>query len=127
MLYGDCLHCAESFCIKGDPIKTDMLRKRLVQVALQEDAAAKAREKGRINADRWELYHQSLHKRLQGLIEILDNPEVPDGAIIKLGENNNSLHGARALLNTPSAKQLESGAEEEPMIKVIPIKKIAHQ
>lgn len=82
--YRDCLNCAEQVCIKGEAGKLERIKKRLAEVEAQYLAAKQAIEDGLAGADRWCEYHENTLGRLRELVVILENPELPDGAQIKL-------------------------------------------
>ena len=82
--YRDCLNCAEQICIKGETDKFLRIKKRLDQVRENFVAAEKAMRDGYEGADRWYEYHKNTLAHLEQLISILENPEIKDGAQIKL-------------------------------------------
>lgn len=86
--YRDCLNCTELVCIKGDDVKLENIKHQLEEITAQHDAAKISIEEGSYGADRWFEYHQHTIKHLQQLIKILEDPNVPDKARIKL--NNDS-------------------------------------
>jgi hypothetical protein len=83
-LHMDCIHCQDLVCVKGDAEKTALLRQRLEEArGLMEKAAAAAGE-GYSGSDRWLDHHRSTVDRLSQLCAIMDDPSVPDGAVIQL-------------------------------------------
>lgn len=82
--YRDCLNCSEQVCIKGETEKFGRIKKRLEEVRAQFSAAEKAMKDGYAGADRWYEYHKNTLAHLEQLISILENPDVQDGAQIKL-------------------------------------------
>ncbi len=82
--YRDCLNCAEQVCIKGDQDKLIRIKLRLEEVTKQYNEAQNAMNSGHAGADRWYEYHKNTMHRLQELISILENPQVQEGAQIKL-------------------------------------------
>lgn len=82
--YRDCLNCAEQVCVKGETEKFDRIKKRLDEVRKQFEAAEKAMKEGSAGADRWYEYHKNTLDHLVQLVAILENPDVHDGAQIKL-------------------------------------------
>lgn len=82
--YRDCLNCAEQVCIKGETEKFARIKKRLDEVREQFLAAENAMRDGYAGADRWYEYHKNTLEHLVRLVSILQNPNVEDGAQIKL-------------------------------------------
>ena len=82
--YRDCLNCAEQVCIKGDQSKLAHIKKRQEEIILQLNAAKKAIVDGLSGADRWYEYHVNTLKHVEELISILENPDIKDGAQVKL-------------------------------------------
>lgn len=80
----DCINCTEHACLKGDAEKTQRIRATLDVVKEQIEKAAAAIEEGAAGADRWYEHHIRTAERLQGLVDILDNPDVPIGSVIQL-------------------------------------------
>lgn len=85
--YRDCLNCAEQVCIKGETEKFARIKKRLEEVRTQFSAAEKAMKDGYAGADRWYEYHKNTIVHLEQLTSILENPDIQDGAQIKLRNN----------------------------------------
>lgn len=83
-LHLDCIHCQDLVCVKGDAEKTAMLRQRLEEAkGLMEKADAAVGE-GYLGSDRWLEHHRSTVDRLSQLCAIMDDPAVPNGAVIQL-------------------------------------------
>lgn len=83
-MHQDCMHCDEQVCIKGDVRAEENLRKTRVELLkLQEDAYAAFTEDV-LGAAEWFAYQRKTLERVDQLIAILDNPEVPSGAVIQL-------------------------------------------
>ena len=84
----DCLNCEEHVCVKGlgkdSAEQLTRIKLRLAQVEKDFAEAEAAIAKGFAGADRWYEYHQKTVERLRQLVEILESPQVPDGAQIKL-------------------------------------------
>jgi hypothetical protein len=82
--YRDCLNCCEQVCVKGEAEKLSRIKRRLAEVENQYIAAENAMHEGLAGADRWYEYHKNTLTRLTELVAILEDPNVADGAIIKL-------------------------------------------
>ncbi len=82
--YRDCLNCTEQVCIKGEQERLSRIRKRLSEVEQQYQAAMDAMNTGMAGADRWYEHHKNTVVRLRELVGILENPDIEDGALIKL-------------------------------------------
>ncbi|WP_339367038.1 hypothetical protein [Photorhabdus sp. RW14-46] len=85
--YRDCINCTEQICVKGDSDKLDRMKERLERTQKLLFNAEKAVEEGDMGTDRWLTYHQKTASRLRELVSILENPEIKDGAQVKLRGN----------------------------------------
>ncbi|HDX8645082.1 TPA: integrase [Aeromonas dhakensis] len=87
--FRDCVNCTEQVCIKGDDTeKLDRIKKRLVKSERLFSLADAAVESGDMGADRWYQYHKKTVTRLRELVTILENPDIENGAQIKLRGND---------------------------------------
>ncbi|MEL2319292.1 integrase, partial [Klebsiella pneumoniae] len=80
----DCIHCQNLVCVKGDTEKTEMLRRRLAEVQSLMEKANVAVSDGYSGSDCWLEHHRSTADRLSQLCTIMDDPAVPNGAVIQL-------------------------------------------
>lgn len=92
----DCIHCQDLVCVKGDAEKEVLLRQRLEEARGLMDKAEAARGDGYYGSDRWAEHHRSTVDRLQQLVSIMDDPTVPDGAVIQLSTPNMASRIAQA-------------------------------
>lgn len=83
-LHMDCIHCQDLVCMKGDAKKEALLRQRLDEAKGLMDMAQAATTEGYSGSDRWLDHHRSTVDRLTQLCSIMDDPAVPDGAVIQL-------------------------------------------
>jgi len=95
--FRDCLNCEEQVCVKGNKEKEGRIRFRLIETETDLSAAKKAVDLGYAGADRWFEHHEKSVLRLRQLVSLLDNPEVPDGAQIKLSDGGDFSHLGRAI------------------------------
>ncbi len=97
----DCLNCEEHVCVKGlgkdSAEQLTRIKLRLAQVEKDFAEAEAAIAKGFAGADRWYEYHQKTVERLRQLVEILESPQVPDGAQIKLRDGKDFSHLRRVI------------------------------
>ncbi len=83
-LHRDCLNCEDLVCVTGDAKKTARIRERLAEARELLVRAEEARADGYAGSDRWLTHHAATVERLAHLCAIMDDPTVPDGAIIQL-------------------------------------------
>jgi hypothetical protein len=114
----DCLNCKEHFCIKGfgkdDLERLGRLRELLDKVIHQQALAKAASDAGEYGAASYYAYQTSYRERIEQLVELIVNPEVAEGAVIRLAgaTANSHLHrvlqevAARELLGTPEKKDV---------------------
>ena len=123
--FRDCLNCEEHVCIKGvgknEADRLTRIKERLVQVQKDYDAASIALSNGYAGADRWFEYHQKTVERLMQLVEILESPQIEEGAQIKLRDGKDFSHLRRVIRmkavnalehSTPDAQLLSEMTEE---------------
>lgn len=83
-LHMDCIHCQDLVCVKGDAETEALLRQRLVEARGLLEKAELATAEGSFGGDRWRDHHRSTVDRLSQLCAIIDDPKVPNGAVIQL-------------------------------------------
>lgn len=106
----DCLNCTEQVCIKGD--------KRLEGVRFiyekNKELLAKADQEianGSAGADRWYEHLLQTKERAKELIAILENPEIKNGAIIKL-KNSEEFSPLRRAVEAKMQKKIDNEQQE---------------
>lgn len=109
--FRDCLNCTEQVCVKGDR-RIDRLKERLAIVEKLRDKAAQEIKEGTTGADRWYEIHDLTENRLRELIGIMENPNIQNGAIIKL-RNENEFSPLRRAIETKTQKN----EPEQPLIE----------
>ncbi len=87
-LHMDCIHCRDLVCVKGDTEKETLLRRRLDEAKGLMERAQTATSEGYSGSDRWLDHHRTTVDRLAQLCSIMDDPRVPDGAVIQLAAPN---------------------------------------
>ncbi|MCP3428246.1 integrase [Opacimonas viscosa] len=107
--YRDCINCSEQVCIKGDSSKLERMKERLVRTEGLLKNSEKVVEEGDAGADRWFTYHQKTATRLRELVSIIENPEIEEGAQIKLRGNDFS-----QLRRVAQKKAVESISSDHP-------------
>jgi hypothetical protein len=82
-IHRDCLNCDEHVCVKGDQVRERAIRLHRSETTALLATAKEALAEDEFGANRW-VEHQSLTlQRLSQLCTLLDDPSVPDGAIIQ--------------------------------------------
>lgn len=117
--FRDCLNCEEHVCIKGDSERSienlNRIKDRLAQVEIDFEAASQALSNGYSGADRWYEYHQKTVERLRQLVEILESPQIENGAQIKLRDGKEFSHLRRAI----RLKAVESIEMKKPYSQIL--------
>ena len=87
-MHRDCINCEEQECIKGESHKESNLRllKRETEHLLQKARAAL--DENEYGADAWVNHQSTTLGRINSLLSILDDPEVPVGARVRLDVSN---------------------------------------
>jgi len=83
-LHRDCTNCNEQVCIKGDEIGDANTRAKLAETTSLLAEAEAADAEGVYGASRWVEHQRLTLTRLSELVAILDDPQVPPGALIRL-------------------------------------------
>lgn len=96
-LHSDCLNCDEHICIKGDEVRYARLKAHLETLNEALVSAKRAEEAGHIGASRWVEHHTRTKERLTRLCEIMDSPEIKNGAIIQLSSTHAPSEVERAI------------------------------
>ncbi len=87
-LYRDCMNCQEQECVKGEGEKEANLRllKSETEYLLKQAKAALSDEE--YGADMWVKHQTETLERVTAMLSILEDPEVPVGARIRLDTTN---------------------------------------
>ena len=110
--YRDCLNCSEQVCVKGEEEKLRRIKEQLAEVEEQFKVSELAINEGLAGADRWYEYHQHTLSHLRQLVEILEDPTVPDGSLIKLSNDKSFSQTNRVLRNKHSDNRLKKEQEK---------------
>jgi hypothetical protein len=84
-LHRDCISCREHRCIKGDDEKLKRIKKLKSMNEVQLTNALEGLENGYMGTDRWVQFYSAKLGRANQLIDILENPDIEDGAVIHMG------------------------------------------
>ncbi len=86
--YRDCMNCSEHVCVKGDRVKTGRIKAQLELAETQLVQAERALADGYQGADRWHEHHLATVLRLRNLMNVLEDPSIPEGTLIRLANPN---------------------------------------
>ena len=114
--FRDCINCTEQVCIKGDAAKLVRMKERLDKIEHLLVKSEQAVEEGEMGADRWLEHQTKTSTRLRELIYILENPNIDDGAQVKLRGNDFS-----QLRRVASKKSISMVAENEDVSNEVSI------
>ena len=108
-MHRDCLNCGEQVCVKGEYEKEKRIRQAHVEATRLLTMAEQAASDGDLGAGEWAEHHRTQLVRITTLIEILDDPAVPNSAVVQLMPADipsrlEHAAKARALLFSPMAK-----------------------
>jgi len=87
-LHADCIHCQDMVCVKGDEERTAKLHRRLDEARALHGQSLAAVNEGYAGGDRWMQHQEAAIERMTQLCAILDDPSVPNGAVIQLSTPN---------------------------------------
>ncbi len=105
-----CLRCTEHVCVKGEKEKTETIRAQLIEAKRLAALAEAAQDRKALGANRWFEFHTDNIARLESLLGILEDPEVPAGTAIQLGSPAHPLPPRLGLLP----------ADESPPVNPVP-------
>lgn len=83
----DCLNCTLQVCVKGDVPRLDRLKQLRNLTLLQLDKAKAEDTSGTYGADRWSQHQIKTLERMDQLIQLLESPDLLDGTVIRLGDD----------------------------------------
>lgn len=89
--FRDCLTCKKHKCVKGDAEKERRIRQMRDSLEETLKQASKGVEEGFYGADRWLSYAMERLDKANALINLLENPEVAEGAVITCLDNGYSV------------------------------------
>lgn len=82
-IHRDCLNCSEQVCIKGDAVREANIRRHRAETRQLLEEAKDASANQYAGSNRWVEHQERTLARLDQLCEILDDPNVPVGAVIQ--------------------------------------------
>lgn len=82
--YRDCINCEEQECVKGDAHKKANLLRHKSETEYLLEQARQALSEEEYGADTWVKHQQLTLDRVNALLSILEDPNVPDGTRIRL-------------------------------------------
>jgi hypothetical protein len=109
--FRDCLNCHESAFIKGETDCLERIKARLAQIEIDFSEAKTAVAKGWSGVDRWYEHHEKTYNRLCKLIELLEDPTIPDGSVITMNDGTDYSHLRRALQARADTAKLENSSD----------------
>lgn len=115
----DCLNCTEHACIKGDAEKLERLKVQRRLTRVQLDKAKAADVSGDFGADRWSQHQLKTLERLDQLIKILESPEIRDGSVIMLNNDQEYSPLKRELAARQAMNRLPESAPEMPLLDFV--------
>ncbi len=83
-IHRDCLNCNELVCIKGDGVKTKNIRLLKDQTDILLKEAEVAEKTSVYGASRWVKHHRETLEHCTQLLNILDDPMIEPGALVRL-------------------------------------------
>jgi len=104
--FADCINCSELLACKGDRVALETIKNDLANISSTRAAALKAIDAGERSASLWLEKSQHQEQRLIALVDVMENPEIPDGSPIQMTGSDFS-HEARLV----GTKAKEAGVE----------------
>ncbi|WP_208279019.1 hypothetical protein [Massilia oculi] len=83
-VHQDCINCDEQVCIKGDQRAEANLRKMQSELSLLQENAKMAFDANELGAAAWFKHQTQTLNRVNELVALLADPNVPKGAVIQL-------------------------------------------
>lgn len=118
----DCLNCKDHVCIKlmgnDNEERLERLRRLLGRIIDQQKIAKEAMERGEIVPDDW-LNDQALrHQQVTELIQLLEDPNIPAGAEIRLSNTTANTRLHRVLMQK-ALETVENKMDERDAIDLV--------
>jgi hypothetical protein len=82
--FADCTNCSELLACKGDKIALETIKADLNHMQRTREAAERAIASGERSGGLWLAKAEPQIARLMGLVNIMENPEIPDGSPIQV-------------------------------------------
>lgn len=82
-MHRDCINCQEQVCIKGDSYKESNLRRLKDETEYLLGVAKESLTQEEYGADKWVEHQTKTLDRVVKILNILDNPNIANGALIK--------------------------------------------
>lgn len=82
--FADCLNCSELLMCKGDKLSAEIIKQDRDNLVKTHTAAQQAIANGERAASRWTEKAEPMIGRLDQLLAILNNPQIPDGSPIQI-------------------------------------------
>ncbi|WP_460151838.1 hypothetical protein [Pseudomonas sp. S2_B07] len=82
--FRDCINCTEQICIKGHERNRERLAIRLDKLERVLALALEGESLGEYGADKWVTHHVNTIQRVKSLLALMEDPEIANGALIKL-------------------------------------------
>lgn len=102
----ECMTCKEHVCIKGEHVTLERLQRLEAQTELLLQRARQAHNDGDFGADRWVDNHKWKLAHIRTMRMALQNPQVPDGAILRIPDGHDPSAVRRALMDLGMVDQL---------------------
>ncbi len=114
----ECMTCKEHVCFKGDHVTLERLLILETQTELLLEKAQQAHRDGDFGADRWVDNHKWKLAHVRTMRMALQNPQIPDGAILRIPEGHDPSAVRRALMDLGIENQPGTGF---PRISIAPL------
>jgi len=82
--HGACTYCPEHIIIKGDPIQKNRAEVMLKDTRRLIEQAEKELADGTYGANNWLVHHKKVAARLERILAVHNDPNIPDGTIVYL-------------------------------------------
>lgn len=99
MVHRDCLNCEEMYCVKGDAVRCERVRTLRDNTRQSLLRAESAHGDSAYGASRWVVHQRTTLEHLDRLLELLDDPSIPLGAIIHVSSGVWTLDAPRRVLS----------------------------
>jgi hypothetical protein len=82
--FADCTNCSELLACKGDRVALETIKSDLANITRTRNAAQRAIDAGERSASLWLEKSGDQEQRLIALVDVMENPDIPDGSPIQL-------------------------------------------
>ncbi|OWS73341.1 MULTISPECIES: hypothetical protein [Pantoea] len=108
--FRDCINCSDHICVKGDKDSLDRLEAKASDTEQILEKAKIDMDAEEYGAEKWFVFHEKTHARLQDLIALLTSKNLEHGALVRM--NGDDFTHMKNLTSVNSTEEIENKRKE---------------